>query len=342
MAERANYTELLSAAPSQEGIVGAKMMHLSYLRGLDLPVPDGFTVTVDAFRDFITLPQIAAAISELAVQSSLNAAEHAAAHVRKCIADTKLPPAMASQIASAHEALCRTAGKAQVATAVRSSAIGEDSASNSFAGQYESYLGVVGLDNLCKHIKFVWASMFNNRAVRYRQENGIDARTTPMAVGVLELVDADCAGVAFSLDPVTGKRDRIMIEASWGLGEAVVGGEANPDLLYVDKQENRVMTYSIGRKSRQLSFEPNLRKSEWNDVPTSRIEAPCLNEAQAREITRITAHLEDITGHPVDVEWVKSKTDGVQERVLLVQYRPISAAKSPPPKPVWKRSLSLD
>lgn len=327
---------------SGEELVGAKMSNLTYLARLGLPVPCGFTVTVRAFNDFIMLPEVAKKLGALEAATDPDSQIRLAQEVRDCIVKTEMPSDMKRQIGEAYRSLCATVGLSDTPTAVRSSAIGEDAAENSFAGQYESYLGVVGVIDVCANVQMVWSSMFNDRAVKYRIENDISVADTPMAVGVLELIEAESAGVAFSVDPVSGKNDRVFIEASWGLGEAVVQGDGDPDGVYIDKEELRVMRYRCGRKRRKLVFDIREKASTWQDVSEELWGQPCLAISSSVEIAKLVIRLEDETGAAADIEWATTKAaaDG-SHRLVLVQYRPISAVRQASTQPIWKRSLSI-
>src|SRR5690606_1940542 len=147
----------------------------------------------------------------------------------------RLPGEMHARLADAYDALCFEVREVDKPVAVRSSAVGEDAADHSFAGQYETWLGVSGIDDINLHVRRAWASLFSARAIGYRVRSGLGHDAMPMAVGVLELIRARASGVAFSVHPLTGRRDRVVVEGSWGYGEAVVGGLVVPDHAELDK-----------------------------------------------------------------------------------------------------------
>jgi pyruvate, water dikinase len=221
------------------GVCGAKMGRLAELLQAGVSLPKGFTVTVEAFRrhwDQTGLDEVAdAALAGLVADSKAEAAEvepakieAAASAVRAELAGRQLGADLAALIGDAYEELSSRCFEINVPTAVRSSAIGEDSGTASFAGIFDTYLGVSGPDRVLDAVRRCWASLFSTRAVAYRLRTETRHRDMPMAVGVVELIHARASGVAFSAHPVTGKTDRIVIETSWGWGEAVCRAWSRP------------------------------------------------------------------------------------------------------------------
>ena len=206
--------------------VGPKIARLGTLRASGIDVPDGFAVTVDAFEKFLAVNGLDQCIDrELAAASDIdNLAEMEAAsnRVRGIIEQTPMDGGLEAALRDAYHELCFRHGDVGLSVAVRSSAAGEDAADASFAGQYESYLGIVGAEAVVTAVRRAWSSLFVARALAYRLRQKQHYRETPMGVGVLRLVHARCAGVAFSANPVSKKRDRFVIEGAWGWGE--VGG----------------------------------------------------------------------------------------------------------------------
>jgi len=196
-------------------LIGSKLNRLAEMHRARWPVPAGFAVSTEAYRSFIQECDLYDAIdAEIAgVRDGENLAAHAT-RVAALFAAAPLPAALAAAITEAYDELCDRAAAISLPVAVRSSATGEDAAEASFAGQFETYLGLCGAHQVLDGVKRCWASLFTARALGYRAKQGLSHRDSPMAVGVLELINARAAGVGFSIHPVSGKRDRVVIEGS--------------------------------------------------------------------------------------------------------------------------------
>ena len=254
--------DLAAIRASDAPRVGPKMARLGQLASAGWRVPDGYAVTAGALEGW--LPP--AALAELHRLFSAPTAGAAAGRpefgghqrltqlseqARQLIEGQSLPSWLADAVADAHARLAARTGRgALLRVAVRSSAVGEDGHAASFAGQYETYLGVSGADEVLRHIAKCWASGYSAHALDYRRRFGGSSplRAHDLAVGVLELVDARSAGVAFTLDPVTGDRGRLVVEANWGLGESVVSGQVTPDYWTVERDSGRILERRVGAK----------------------------------------------------------------------------------------------
>jgi pyruvate,water dikinase len=228
---------------------GAKMGRLAELLSVGVKVPQGFAVTADAYRRHCAetgLDEVIdAAMGGLGADAGAAAIETAAQAAQTGLTSREMGADLAGLITGAYEELSFRCLGLNVPAAVRSSAIGEDSATASFAGSFDTYLGVCDGDRVLEAVRRCWASLFNARAVAYRLRAGLRHWDMPMAVGVLELIHAQASGVAFSANPVTGKTDRLMIEANWGWGEAVVAGLVTPDHVEVGKADRRTLRYQV-------------------------------------------------------------------------------------------------
>src|ERR687885_1213356 len=233
----------LDAAEATLERVGGKGTALARLARAGLPVPPGFHVTTAAHRRFVAANGLKAAIVAAASDASVAepaALDRAAARIQALFAGGALPDEVARAIRQAYTGL----GDG-LAVAVRSSATAEDLPELSFAGQHESYLNVRGEAAVLEAIRRCWASLWTARALGYRVRAGIPPEEVSLAVVVQELVPAAVAGVLFTADPVTGARDRVLINAAWGLGEAIVGGLVTPDSLMLDKRSGAILAQSI-------------------------------------------------------------------------------------------------
>jgi pyruvate,water dikinase len=268
-------------------VAGSKLARLAVLSGMGVPVPRYFAITADAFR----------------------ARDEAAGPIRVAIE-------------AAYEVLAERCGVAGVRTAVRSSAIGEDSAAASFAGIFDSYLGMSGAHEVVDAVHACWDSLASDRAAAYRDEHGIRLDDMPMAVGVCELIPARSAGVAFSAHPVTGKRDRVVIEANWGWGESIVQGAVDPDRIEIDKDDHRILRYEVGAKQAMSTWDSAIRRVVERPSPDELRSRRALTDGEAHELADIVHTVEAHYGYPVDIEWV------LDERgpIVIVQVRPITTA----------------
>jgi pyruvate,water dikinase len=312
------------------GICGAKMGRLAELLQAGVSLPRGFTVTVETFRqhwDQAGLDEVAdAALGGLGADAGPAEVEAAASAVRAEVAGRDLGADLAALIADAYEELSSRCFEINVPTAVRSSAIGEDSGTASFAGIFDTYLGVSGPDRVLDAVRACWASLFNARAVAYRLRAGTHYRDMPMAVGVIELIHARASGVAFSAHPVTGKTDRVVIETSWGWGEAIVQGLVTPDHAEVGKADGRVLKYQVADKTVVSAFDYAVGRVIETEMPARLVSRRVLDEEQIAAITDAVLAVERHYGYPVDVEWVLDRHRREGEPVCVVQARPVTVA----------------
>jgi pyruvate, water dikinase len=303
--------------------VGGKGASLARLVAAGATVPPGFTVTTNAFRQTVSADlsdRIGVWLKDLD-PADISALETRAEAIRNDIRALPLPGSVEAAIRSGYADICARFG-ADLPVAVRSSATAEDMPDASFAGQQDTYLWVVGADDVVARVKDCWASLFTARAVSYRQHNAIAHADVLMAVVVQQMVDAVAAGVAMTLDPVTGDRSKIVIDSSFGLGETVVSGEVTPDNFVVDKVMLQVVKRRIGDKDRELVADRATRKAVLRSVESARRQMPSLTDPQLLEVARIAKEIERNFGGPQDIEWAidRERTDGAG--VVLLQARP--------------------
>jgi pyruvate,water dikinase len=296
-------------------VVGGKGAHLGGLSRIDgIRVPAGFCVTTDAFeRIMAEAPSIGGRLDQL---SRLNPDDREAirtrsAEIRRTLEGTAIPGDLAAAITRALAGFGE-----QAAYAVRSSATAEDLPSASFAGQQDTYLNVVGPASILRHISRCWASLFTERAVTYRQRNGIDHRTVHMAVVVQRMVFPQAAGILFTADPVTSNRRITSIEASFGLGEALVSGLVNPDVYKV--RDGEVVARAVGAKKLAIHASPAGGTREQAIEP-ERQDQPALTDAQVVRLAQLGRRIEAHFGRPQDIEWCL-----VDDDFQIVQSRPIT------------------
>jgi pyruvate,water dikinase len=296
-------------------VVGGKGAHLGGLSRIDgIRVPAGFCVTTDAFRRIMA--EASSANDRLDRLSRLDPDDREAirtlsAEVRRIIEEIAIPGDLAAAIT---RALARLGEHA--AHAVRSSATAEDLPTASFAGQQDTYLNVVGPAAVLQHVSRCWASLFTERAVTYRQRNGIDHRTVHMAVVVQRMVFPHAAGVLFTADPITSNRKVASVEASFGLGEALVSGLVNPDVYKV--RDGEVVARAIAAKERAVHASPAGGTRE-QAIDPERQEQPALTDAQVVRLAQLGRRIEAHFGRPQDIEWCL-----VDDGFRILQSRPIT------------------
>src|SRR5829696_1936612 len=315
-------------APSLEAL-GGKGESLAKLVAAGLPVPDGFHITTAAYQAFIANhqlePEIVKHTAALA-GTDTEAFKAQAAQLRELFTAHPMPAAVAHEIEAGYVRL----GSPPVA--VRSSATAEDLPDASFAGQQDSFLNVTGLDRLLDAVQRCWASLWTDRAIRYRSLHGIEHSSVDLAVVVQRLVNADAAGVMLTADPVTGDTSVIEINAAWGLGEAVVSGSLTADSFTVHRKSGRLLRSMIMPKV--IMTVPAVGGITDQPVPEGRQAEPSLTEAQVSELAALGSTITDLYGRPMDVEWCRTGN-----RLFVLQARPITTLTPPDP---WNDSRDGD
>ncbi|MFC7550936.1 rifamycin-inactivating phosphotransferase [Plantactinospora sp. GCM10030261] len=307
--------DLREVDETQVAVVGGKGAQLGALTRVDgIRVPAGFCVTTDAFRRITE--ETSSIDDRLDRLSRLRPDDREqirtlSAEIRRVIEGTAIPDDLAATIGRA-----LTQFGEQAAYAVRSSATAEDMPTASFAGQQDTYLNVVGPAAVLQCLSRCWASLFTERAVTYRQRNGIDHRTVHMAVVVQQMVFPDAAGVLFTADPATGNRKVTSVEASFGLGEALVSGVVNADVFTV--RDGEVVGRAVATKQRAIIASPGGGTRE-QAVGMARQEQPALTDAQVVRLATLGRRIEARFGCPQDIEWCLADGD-----FQIVQSRPIT------------------
>ena len=295
--------------------VGGKGASLGELAGAGLPVPPAFVVTAGTYRRFIEEAEIDEELFEAVdvdVEDS-NALAEAAQHAQDLILNTEFPDPLREEILGAYENL--DDGDAFVA--VRSSATAEDLPDASFAGQQETFLNVTG-ERLLERVRECWASLFTQRAIYYRQQQGFDHSAVNIAVVVQEMVDAEKSGVMFTSHPSTGA-PKVIIEAAWGLGEAVVSGAVSPDNYVVDRESGSVEEVTVAEKKVMHEKDSETGDTVEREVPEDLREARVLSDDELGRLVELGERVEDHYDTPQDVEWAI-----VGGEVYMLQSRPIT------------------
>lgn len=296
--------------------VGGKGSSLARLAAAGLPVPPGFHITTMAYRLFVARhglqEQILADVSTASPDQPATC-EVAAQTIATLFAQYPIPDEVASAVRQAYIRL----GGGDLPVAVRSSATAEDLPDLSFAGQQETYLNIRGDQMVLDAVKRCWASLWTARAIGYRTLHGISPQDVSLAVVVQELVPADAAGILFTANPLTGAREQIMINAAWGIGEAIVAGQVTPDMIVIDKVSGKTVEKEINEKNVMTVCTPEGTHEE--PVPAEKRKQAVLTAEQAAELARIGEQIEKLYGQPMDIEWARSES-----RISIVQARPIT------------------
>jgi pyruvate,water dikinase len=303
-------------------LAGGKGANLGELLRTSLPVPPGFVVSTAAYRHFVAANSLQPEIERLAQAAppdDLTSLTGAANAIGALFARSILPAEVAAAIREAYATL------REPPVAVRSSATAEDLPGASFAGQMETYLNIQGADALLAAVRRCWASLWTARAISYRARQGIAPAAVSLAVVVQELLAADAAGVLFTANPVNGRRDQMVIDGCWGLGESLVSGRVTPDHWVVSACTGAVLEARVARKEVMTSRQE--AGTTLLPAPAALREKPVLDEAQVAELTDLGRRVGAHYGAPQDIEWALA-----QGRLYLVQARPITSL-FPLPRP---------
>jgi phosphoenolpyruvate synthase/pyruvate phosphate dikinase len=336
-----SYILPLSDSQADLETVGGKGMSLAKLANAGLPVPDGFHVTTEAYREFVTANEVQSGINAALQQVNVSrpsTLEAASATIGELFARANIPGELANAIVNAYAMLPGS----NPAVAVRSSATAEDLPEASFAGQQDTFLNLAGADQILEATKKCWASLWTARAIGYRARQGIGVEGVALAVVVQLLVNAEAAGIMFTANPLNGKLDELVINAAWGLGEAVVGGAVTPDTVTVSKPDGRLIHRDTAEK--QVMTVRTEIGTEEQPVPDTLKTVPVLSDNQATELAKYGIEIEELYGMPMDIEWTLA--DG---KFAIVQARPVTAMpeaplewKLPDPKGTYMRTSIAD
>ena len=321
-------------------IAGGKGANLGEMTRAGLPVPPGYVITVDAYWRFYQASgiadQVAAQLAHLDVDDPTMLRDVSEA-IQGLIRRVRVPVEVRASIVDAYRELSERQGIEEESVAVRSSATVEDTAQFSFAGMFQSFLNVHGPDELVQQVKDCWASLFGARVLFYRVKQGL-AGEQVIAVIVQKMVNADKSGVLFTVDPATNDPRTLVIEAAWGLGEVVVGGQVTPDRYEVDKESLTLARQVIGNKGFMLVRDERTGENTRVDLPEEKAAAQVLTEQEVRTLAELGRQDESHYGSPQDAEWAIEKGT-----IYLVQTRPVTTLieKAKMPAPAEKGQVLL-
>jgi len=307
--------------------VGGKNANLGEMINAGIPIPPGFAVTAYSYKKFIEETGISGKIYAIIRETITDPNdpkqyEVASKKIREMIEATPTPKSINEAIVHAYQELCRRLSSNAVSVAVRSSATAEDLPDASFAGQQETYLNVKGEEELLEKTVKCWSSLFTPRAIFYRTEKGFAHEEVFISVGVQKMVNAKAAGVMFSINPVTGNPDQIVIDGNYGLCESVVSGAVTPDNFIVDKTTLNMVEKRIARKTLQYIRDPITGKTVHVEVSPEKQEQSCLSDEEILKLAELAKLIEQHYGKAQDIEWAIDGDLPFPDNIFIVQSRP--------------------
>jgi len=303
-------------------LAGGKGANLGEMTKAHIPVPPGFIVTANAYYDFLRQTKLINKIRKLLESIDVNDSkqlQQVAAQIRQIISNATMPPEIAKEIEQAYIKMSRGL------VAVRSSATAEDLPEASFAGQQRTFLNVQGEKEVVAAVQDCWASLFEARAVYYRQHHGFDHLKVGLAVPVQRMIESHTSGVMFTVEPVTNDGSKVVIEAVFGLGEALVSGEVTPDLFVVDKETQRIISKKIAKQEWQLIRNPATDDKVVNiqvALPETAQTQQKLSDDEIIQLVKLGKQIENHYQFPQDIEWAKENNE-----IYIVQTRPVTTIK---------------
>ncbi len=302
------------------GIAGGKGASLGEMTRAGIPVPPGFVILASAFERFLEeadLNQELDTILHTVNHQEIHTVDSASERIRQRIVSAKMPEDIATRIRANFEELGATH------VAVRSSATAEDSTSAAWAGQLDTYLNTTE-DDLLENVQKCWASLFTPRAIFYRFEKGMHGQKISVAVVVQKMIQSEVSGIAFSVHPVTEDYNQLIIEAGFGLGEAIVSGQVTPDSYVIEKTPRRIIDKNITYQNRAL-WRGKDGGNEWRDLSEGEGSKPALRDEQALALAELVLKIAEHYGFPCDVEWAFEGGE-----FFITQSRPITTLSKIP------------
>ena len=308
-------------------LVGGKGANLGEMTRSGIPVPPGFIITADAYYYFIKnanlTDKIHARLSPVNSDDS-KALQQASADIKQLILGSPMPLEIVESIQQAYLEM------GQGLVAVRSSATAEDLPDASFAGQQSTYLNIEGKEDVVAAVQQCWASLFESRAIYYREQQKYDHFKVGIAVPVQRMVASESSGVMFTVEPITSDTSKIVIEAIYGLGEGLVSGEVTPDMYIIDKADMSIISRKVSHQEKKLTRTPNTgngntgnkNPNSWVNVPTTSQERPKITEGEISRLAKLALRIEEHYKSPQDIEWAKEG-----EEIYIVQTRPVTTLK---------------
>jgi pyruvate,water dikinase len=300
-------------------VAGGKGASLCKMFQNSFSVPEGFVVTAPTFTEFMNSNSLFTQVFELIDTINFDnecSIEEVSEKIRNIIINSKIPNDIAEDIIDSYKKLT---GQKDMPVAVRSSSTSEDLDDASFAGQQETFLYVVGIDDILDKVKRCWASLYNGRAIYYRKKKGFDEKKIAIAVVVQKMINSEKSGVMFTVNPITKSREHVTIEAAWGLGEGIVSGIVTPDSYIVDKRTKEIIEEYVSEKELMVVRKKSMKGVEEVQVPEDKKNIRVLENDNIGELIDLANQLEAFFGKPQDVEWAIEN-----DKLYLLQSRPIT------------------
>jgi pyruvate,water dikinase len=301
-------------------LVGKKCANLGEMTRMGLPVPPGFAISIATYRKFVKetggAEETSHYVSSFGELKGQNVAifDELSQNIRGMIEGKEVPEDIKRLVGSYYKELCNKTGIPDVAVSVRSSG------TESRPGMFETYLNVIGIEDVVDKIRKVWGSAYTSRAIAFRVNKDIPVTGDELGIAVSKMVKARSSGIAFTVNPVTGDTSKIIIDANWGLGEGVVSGAGNVDRFVVDKETFTIVDTYIGKKAKQVITKK--RGAGWDNVPLEKQSIPCLSDDETIAVAKLAILLEERLGEPQDMEWAIDTESTPPNNVFLLQTRP--------------------
>lgn len=308
-------------------LVGGKNASLGEMINADLPVPPGFAVTAYAYEKFLDETRLADKIYKIideTIKDKNDPKQYdtASKKIREIIEKTPVPKEIENAVKTTYKELNKRLNLKDAFVAVRSSATAEDLPDASFAGQQETFLNIKGVEDLLVKVVKCWSSLFTPRAIFYRNEKNFAHEKVFISVGIQKMVNSRAAGVMFTINPVTGATDEIVIEGNYGLGETVVSGAVNPDDFVVDKKSITIKERRLARKTVKYVRDPKTGSTIHLDIPESEQKVPCVSDKEILKIAELGKRIEKHYGKAMDIEWAIDQDLSFPQNMFIVQARP--------------------
>ncbi len=309
-------------------VVGKKCANLGEMIHFGLPVPPGFAIAIDMYRKFVRdtgadqeMTRYMEGLGDLK-GGGIILFEEISQRIQEIIESKEMPPEVADAISTFYEDLCEKVGIPDMAVSVRSAG------TESRPGMFETYLNVIGIEDVLDKVKKVWASAYTTRAVAFRINKDIPVLGDELGIAVPKMVNARASGIGFTVDPVTGDDSKIILEANWGLGEGVVSGAESVDGFVVNKEGLEIIKRQVGNK---VNCVVSLEKgAEWAEVPENMRDMPCVSDEEIIEISKVAKAVEKKLACAQDMEWAVDQDLPFPESIFWLQTRPAKVqAKKP-------------
>ncbi|NNF98307.1 MAG: phenylphosphate synthase subunit beta [Desulfobacteraceae bacterium] len=324
-------------------VVGGKNASLGELLKGGIPVPPGFSITTHAYDLFLEKAKIREdvyGILRSIKPDDTTSGERASREIRGMIESARISLDLEDYIGEFYRQLSKSSNIPAVPSAIRSSGTAEDLPGASFAGQQDTFLWIRGIDDVLKHVKKCWSSLFTPRAIAYRTKMGFPHEKVSISVGVQKMVNSWTAGVMFTLNPSTGDISTIVIDANWGFGESVVSGECTPDNFVVNKVTLEIIKRKISAKECLYTANPETQTVECHEIPPERRNNQCIIDDDIIELARIGKLIEKHYCRPMDIEWAIDKDLPAAGNVMILQSRPETVWSEKYVKPVCEAKAS--